>query len=159
MVTKEFLRSVDLFAGLGDEDAGALAALAREDTCRKGQVVFHERDPGDRFYVVISGVIEVSKAPPGRGRPVCLARLERGETLGEMATFDAGPRSASAVAAVVPETRLASWDGAAFRRFLAERPRAAAVVLGALVRKLSGRLRATSEAVQTLLRALEGAGA
>jgi CRP-like cAMP-binding protein len=159
MLTKEFLRSVDLFAELSDDDAAALAALARPETYAKGQAVFREREAGDRFYVVLSGVVEVSKAPPGGGRPVRLARLERGETLGEMATFDAGPRSATATAAVVPETRLAAWDAAAFRKFLAERPRAAAAVLGALVRKLSGRLRATSEAVHTLLRALEGAGA
>lgn len=150
MISRDFLRSVELFAALQDADAEALAALAKEEVFRKGQPVFRERDPGGKIYVVLSGVVEVTKSSPGvRAHPV--ARLERGEVLGEMAAFDGGPRSAAATAAVVPETRLASWDQEDFHGFLSSRPQAATLVLGALLRKMSRRLRATSEAVQTLL--------
>lgn len=150
MISRDFLRSVELFAALRTEDAEALAALAKEEVFRKGQTVFRERDPGGKIYVVLSGVIEVSKASPG-GRAHAVARLERGEVLGEMAAFDGGPRSATATAAVVPETRLASWDQEDFHGFLSSRPQAATLVLGALLRKMSRRLRLTSEAVQSLL--------
>ena len=150
MVSRDFLRSVELFASLKDGDAEALAALAKEEVFRKGQAVFRERDPGGKIYVVLSGVIEVTKSSPG-GRSHAVARLERGEVLGEMAAFDGGPRSAAATAAVVPETRLAAWDQEDFHGFLASRPQAAAPLLGALLRKMSRRLRATSEAVQALL--------
>ncbi len=150
MISRDFLRSVELFAALRTEDAEALAALAKEEVFRKGQAVFRERDPGGKIHVVLSGVIEVSKSSPG-GRSHAVARLERGEVLGEMASFDGGPRSATATAAVVPETRLASWDQEDFHGFLASRPQAATLVLGALLRKMSRRLRVTSEAVQQLL--------
>jgi len=83
-----------------------------------------------------------------------LARLGRGEVLGEIAAFDGGPRSATATAGVVAETRLASWDVAAFHRYLAARPQAGLLILTGLLRKLGTRLRQTSEAVQTLVRAL-----
>jgi CRP-like cAMP-binding protein len=154
MITREFLKSVNLFAALSPEDADALAALAREEVFQKGQVVFRERDPGGKLYLILAGVVEIAKAAAPGAQPLPLARLSRGEILGEIAAFDGGPRSATATAAVVPETHLVSWEVAAFHRFLAARPPAAILILNGLLRKLSGRLRQTSEAVQTLVRAL-----
>jgi CRP-like cAMP-binding protein len=148
MITRDFLKSVELFSPLSPADADALAALALEEVFQKGQAVFRERDPGGKLYLVLTGVVEVSKS----GTP--LARLGRGEILGEIAAFDGGPRSATATAGVVAETRLASWDVAAFQRYLAARPPAALIILSGLLRKLGARLRQTSEAVQTLVRAL-----
>ena len=92
--------------------------------------------------------------PVAGAAPMALARLSRGEVLGEIAAFDGGPRSATATAGVVAETHLASWDVAAFHRFLAARPQAGLLILTGLLRKLGSRLRQTSEAVQTLVRAL-----
>jgi len=153
MVTRDFLKSVELFSALSPADADALAALAQEEVFQKGQTVFRERDPGGKLYLVLTGVVDVSKAGNG-GAPMALARLGRGEILGEIAAFDGGPRSATAVAGVVAETHLASWDVAAFHRYLSARPQAAVLILTGLLRKLGARLRQTSEAVQTLVRAL-----
>ena len=154
MVTRDFLRSVPLFAALNDADADALAAAGREEVFSKGQVVFRERDSGGRLYVVISGVVEISKAAVHGGPPVPLARVERGEILGELGAFDGGPRSATATASLVPETRLATWDVEDFHAFLASRPDAAVQILQRLLRVVASRLRRTSEAVQVLLRSL-----
>jgi CRP-like cAMP-binding protein len=158
MIAREFLKSVEVFAGLGEEEAAELASLGREEVFKKGDVVFRERDPGDRLYLVVSGVVEVAKSAPGEKRHVRLVRLERGEVLGEIALFDRGVRSATAVASVVPETRLASWDYVAFQQFLSRRPAAALSVMSAFLRKMGVRLRQTSEAVHILLRALECTG-
>jgi CRP/FNR family cyclic AMP-dependent transcriptional regulator len=148
MITRDFLKSVELFSALSPADSDALVALAQEEVFQKGQTVFRERDPGGKLYLVLTGVIEVSKSSTP------LARLGRGEILGEIAAFDGGPRSATATAGVVAETRLVSWDVAAFHRFLSARPQAGLVILTGLLRKLGARLRQTSEAVQTLVRAL-----
>jgi hypothetical protein len=43
---------------------------------------------------------------------------------------------------------------AAFHKYLSARPQAALLILTGLLRKLSSRLRQTSEAVQTLVRGL-----
>ena len=154
MITRDFLKSVELFAALTPADADELARLAHDEVFQKGQTVFREKDPGGKLYLILAGVVEVAKSSPGGPRPLPLARLGRGEILGEIAAFDGGPRSAGATAAVVPETHLASWDVAAFHAFLAQRPAAALLILNGLLRKLSGRLRQTSEAIQTLVRAL-----
>lgn len=154
MVTKEFVTSVDLFAELSAPDAEALAALGREEVFRKGQAIFREREPGDRLYVVVSGVVEVTRSVPGMDRPMPVARLERGEAFGETSALEAAPRAATAAAAVVPETRVVSWDAGQLRRFLAERPGASVAFLKALALRLHVRLRQASEALQALLRTL-----
>jgi CRP-like cAMP-binding protein len=153
MITRDFLKSVELFAGLAPADADALVSMAHEEVFQKGQAVFRERDPGGKLYLVVSGVVEISKSAPGAAS-MPLARLGHGEVLGEIAAFDGGPRSATATAGVVAETHLVSWDVAAFQRYLAARPQAALLILSGLLRKLGARLRQTSEAVQTLVRAL-----
>lgn len=148
MITRDALKSVEFFSALSPADADGLAQLAQEEIFQKGQAVFRERDAGGKLYLVLSGVVEVSRAG------VALARLGHGEILGEIAAFDGGPRSATAIAGVVAETRLAAWDVAAFHKYLAARPQAGLVILTGLLRKLGARLRVTSEAVQTLVRAL-----
>jgi CRP-like cAMP-binding protein len=153
MVTRDFLKAVELFAALAPSDADALAALAHEEVFQKGQTIFRERDPGGKLYLILTGAVDVSKTEPG-GALMPLARLGRGEVLGEIAAFDGGPRSATAVAGVVAETHLASWDVAAFHRYLSSRPQAGVLILTGLLRKLGSRLRQTSEAVQTLVRGL-----
>lgn len=146
MISREFLKSVELFARLGDEDASALAALAREDVFRKGDVIFREREAADRFYLVLAGLVEVAGSSPGGA-----VRLERGDLLGETALCDAGPRAATASAAVAPETHLAGWSRADFQRYLVERPAAGTEILRALLRRMGTRLRQTSDAVRLLL--------
>jgi CRP-like cAMP-binding protein len=154
MLTREFLRTVDLFAPLADKDADALISIGREEIFQKGQSVFREKDSGGKLYLVMSGIVEIAKPSTSSGLPTTLARLGRGEIVGEIAAFDGGPRSANATAAVVHETRLFAWDMVEFNRYLSARPPAALIILSGLLKKLGGRLRKTSEAVQTLLRAL-----
>jgi CRP-like cAMP-binding protein len=155
VVTKDFLRATPPFSALAEGDAAALAAMARPETFKKGEAVFREGDPADRLYVVLSGVVELSRLASGRTRPQTLGRLERGEVLGEAGLFDPALRSATATAALVPETRLGTWSCAEVRKFLDERPAAKAALAEAVVRRMGERLRRTSEAVHALLRALE----
>jgi CRP/FNR family cyclic AMP-dependent transcriptional regulator len=154
MLSRDLLRSTPLFSALSDADADALAALGREETYRKGQAIFREREPSGKLYLVVAGVVEISKSVPAGERPASLARLERGDILGEVSAFDGGPRSTTASAAVTPETRVAVWDMEDIHAFMSSRPAAAAEIFRRLVRILGERLRRTSDAVQVLLRAL-----
>ena len=65
MITRDFLKSVELFSTLSPADAEALANMAREEILLKGETLFRERDPGGMLYLVISGTIEISKSSPG----------------------------------------------------------------------------------------------
>ena len=60
------------------------------------EFIFREGDPGDYAYIIDSGCVEVSSEKDGR--QVVVARLAKGDILGEMAIIDRKPRMASAKA-------------------------------------------------------------
>ncbi|MBI2933365.1 MAG: cyclic nucleotide-binding domain-containing protein [Planctomycetes bacterium] len=156
MITRELLREVEIFKGLSDEQIEKLLPLARAETFRKGDAIFRERDPASKIYIVLSGVVEVGRTMRPEGRFLRLARLERGQMLGELALFDDAPRSSGAVAALVPETRVGSWEIQALHALFEQDPALANRVLRSLVKRLAHRLRATAEGLMALLKAFDG---
>jgi cyclic nucleotide-binding protein len=92
IVELSLLRSLNIFAPL---PAPVLEGLARnlvEERVPAGQVLMREGEPGDVFYAVADGEVEIS----ARGRPVGLRT--RGEGFGEIALLKNSPRTATAVA-------------------------------------------------------------
>jgi glutaminase len=153
MTARPFIRDVELFRDLTDAQVARLADSARAETARKGEVIYRDGDPADRLYAIHSGVVEIGRTGRG-GRFVRLARLERGEAFGALGLLDGGTRVGTALAAVVPETRLVSWDAAALEKIIAEDPALGQILLRVIAARLAGRLRAASDAVFTLLQAL-----
>jgi CRP/FNR family transcriptional regulator, cyclic AMP receptor protein len=99
----EALGRCALFSGLGAEPLAALAATLRTRRFRRGEVLFHEGDPGDALFIVASGAVKVV-VPSEDGDEAILATLRRGDFLGELALLDGAPRSASAIALEATET-------------------------------------------------------
>ena len=93
----EALGRCPLFAGMTSEARAAIAQTLRTRRFRKGEVVFHEGDPGDSLFIVASGAVKVV-LPSEEGEEAILATLRRGEFLGELALLDGAPRSASCIA-------------------------------------------------------------
>src|SRR6188472_4080646 len=81
-----------------------MAQCARLRTFRKGALIFGEGDPGDAFSVLVEGNVKVF-VTSDRGYEMVLATLGPPDTLGEIALFDGGERSAS-VEALDPVTAL-----------------------------------------------------
>jgi ATP-binding cassette subfamily B protein len=84
--------------------------MRREDVA-PGQAVVHEGDDGDRFYVVLAGILGVSQASLGARRV-----LRPGDYFGEVALAMDTPRTAS-VRALTPAT-VASCDRETFDEFV-----------------------------------------
>ena len=62
-----FLRSVPMFAGLGERQLAAFAASAAVRTHKQGEVLFRAGDAADRFLLVVSGCVKVyALSPEGR---------------------------------------------------------------------------------------------
>lgn len=88
---------------LSEEDRGALVRLARRRRFARGEVVFHEGDPGDTMHLVTRGHIAVRTTTP-LGDVAMLRVLSPGEFFGELAVISPGPRSATAAALDEAET-------------------------------------------------------
>jgi len=140
----DVLRQAPLFSALDDESMTALHASMAESKLRRGEVLFHEGDSGDKLYVVIDGKVKLGRTSPD-GRESLLAILGPGELFGEMALFDPSPRTATATA--VSETRLAGLKNESLNALLRTRPEVSAQLLQALAR----RLRRTNDSLSDLV--------
>ena len=99
----EILRHVDLFQGLPEDELGGVSELVKGVSAPHGEVLFEEGEPGDCFYVVSKGAVEISKSLPGGGTEKLEVR-RTGGAFGEMALLNDAPRSATAKA--LEETEL-----------------------------------------------------
>jgi ATP-binding cassette subfamily B protein len=106
----EFSR-IPILASLPGERLAQLAPRMRRENVLPGKTVVIEGEPGERFYVVLSGMLEVSQA--GRGQRTL---LRPGDYFGEVSLAMDIPRTAS-VRAVTPVT-VASCDKAAFDEYV-----------------------------------------
>jgi hypothetical protein len=83
------LRAVPLFAGLSSESLQLVAGISRRIPAEPGEILVREGRPGHHFYVVASGVVEVSAGGAQ------LAMLGEGEAFGEIALLTGELRSAT----------------------------------------------------------------
>lgn len=87
------LRGVELFDGLSDEDFERIQQIADPVVIDADTLLFTEGEPGDRFYVVVRGAVELVS---GNGAAEPLAKLGAGQAFGEMALLDDAPRDTTA---------------------------------------------------------------
>ncbi len=109
--TAHELQRVGLLATLPGETLTRLAARMQREEVPAGRTVVSEGEQGDRFYVVLSGLLTVDQAALGARRV-----LRPGDYFGEVAAAMGVPRTAS-VRALTPTT-VASCDRAAFDEFV-----------------------------------------
>lgn len=129
----ELLGRVPLFRGLPEAELWSIAALARPRVLGKEEMLFREGDPGDRFYIVFAGAVEVLKERP-LGDHERLAVKRAGEAFGEMSLLNDAPRSASVRALEPTELLVIARDD--FNALLGE----SALAIG-LLRSLARSLR------------------
>ncbi len=98
-----FLARVPLFASLKPDHLAELAAKLKTRSYRRGEVIFHQDDPGSDLHIVKSGQVKIASASP-EGEEIIMALLTAGDSFGEIALLDGMPRSAGAVAMEATQT-------------------------------------------------------
>ena len=88
----EVVHRIPLFAGLSDEQVEEVAQLFKERRFPAGEAVMREGTGGAAFFLIDSGEAVVSVRGEER------ARLGPGQSFGELAMIDEGPRSATVTA-------------------------------------------------------------
>jgi CRP-like cAMP-binding protein len=140
----EKLKSISFFSDMSDHDLQQIAEITEEKTYAKGQAIIEERTSAERFFIIYSGKIEITKQFED-GEQFVLAVHSDGDFFGEMALLDEGPRSATARA--VEPTTVLEITRSDFETLLYKAP----VVAYHIIRELSSRLRETGALLVSLL--------
>jgi len=98
-----FLARVPLFASLKPALLDELAGKLTPRSYRRGEVIFHQDDPGSAMHIVKSGQVKIATTSP-EGEEVIIAILKNSDFFGELSLLDDKPRSANAVAMEATQT-------------------------------------------------------
>jgi CRP-like cAMP-binding protein len=126
----------NLFSVFPEHLSARLFASAKPIALAADEVLFLAGDPGDGCYQVTAGLLKVSMIAPS-GAERILAIVGPGAIVGELATIDGLPRSASVAA--VRDSELSFISRAAFEAFAEQYPE----IYKHLVTLLASRLRDT----------------
>jgi len=128
MAHEEFLARVPIFAHCTADEIHAIAGVAQEGYFQPGQIIVTQGTPGQAFYLILSGRVEILRDG------VSLGAFGPGDFFGEMSLLDQAPRSATIRA--LDHTSclmLSSWD---FKTLLEKHPSIAIKLLEVLSRRL-----------------------
>ena len=103
VIDAQSLSRIPLLQDVSLEALTQLSQSVRRRSYHRGEVIFHQGDPGDTLHLVRNGRVKVV-LPAETGDEAVLAILGPGDCFGELALLDGGPRSASVVAMEQVET-------------------------------------------------------
>ena len=128
MSHEEFLGRVPIFSNCTTEEIAAVAGVAQESFFQPGQIIVTQDTPGQAFYMITSGRVEIVRDGTSLGA------FGPGDFFGEMSLLDQAPRSATIRAIEeVSCLMLSSWD---FKALLERHPSIAIKLLEVLSRRL-----------------------
>jgi inner membrane transporter RhtA len=123
-----FLARIPLFDGLNLTEIETVAGLMKEQELPAGHVLMRQGEPGDEFFVVESGAVEITMD----GRVV--ATRGAGDFFGEIALVFGGPRIATATAK--DDVRLFALDKTDFDKMLKSHPKVEGKILTAITERI-----------------------
>ena len=133
MADLDFLATIPIFSFFTRPELEAAEKLFKEVLFAKDDVVVRIGEPGDTFYVVLDGELEVWAAgqPPRQ-----TGTLRRGDFFGEMALLQGGMRTATVT--VARRTKLLAVDKPAFEQLFLKNPKAIEYFARVLSKRLAG---------------------
>ncbi len=127
------LKQVPLFSGMDEDEIAAIRSIMDTDHYAPGEIIIHEGERGDNFYVVVEGYVQFS-IQLADGREMVVDEVGPGGFFGELSMLTGEPRSAR-VQTIDAVTTLA-LDRTVFLTFLEAHPHTAIDVLTVLGRRL-----------------------
>lgn len=96
LATIEFLKNIDIFNGLDDENLAHIIERMKLKTVPKNNTLIIAGDSSNTLFIIKSGSVNVV-ASNENGKEVILSTLYAGDIVGELALLDGKPRSADVV--------------------------------------------------------------
>lgn len=135
------LKETSLFRGMPEEAVATVVQKAIVRRLTVGEVLMRRGEMGDSLFMIYTGWVKIV-TEDSRGEELIINKCGPGETLGEVALLDQGPRSATVVALTEAEVfELRSED---FQVLLDQRPDLAMT----LIRGFSSRLRFSTKYIE-----------
>ncbi|HTX91951.1 MAG TPA: cyclic nucleotide-binding domain-containing protein [Anaerolineales bacterium] len=94
---RESLKDILLFHGLPDPELDTLGQKALDRSYATGEALMRQGESGDSLFLIVNGKVKIV-SENAQGGELILNQCGPGETIGEMALFDQGKRSATVVA-------------------------------------------------------------
>jgi CRP-like cAMP-binding protein len=139
-VPTESIARSPMFANLPAEKSQVFAALAEETTCAKDGTLFEEGDTADKLYILLEGKVLIKVHLASRSEQVCIAVLSHpGQLIGWSGFLAANRYTATATCS--EDSRLITFNGAAFVKALEADPATGFTVMRHISEVISGRLR------------------
>lgn len=127
------LRQVPLFSRVAPAKLKLLAFASDRVSYRPGEILFHQGDPGDAAYVILTGKADIlADSPNGE---IKVAELDNNDIVGEIAILCDVSRTATVKAAVPLEALRIRKDD--FLKLLADSPDMMLEVLRSLADRLT----------------------
>ncbi|MHB8620008.1 MAG: Crp/Fnr family transcriptional regulator [Chloroflexota bacterium] len=123
-----WLRGVDYFARLPDDDFLEVAKHVHLRRYAAGQIIMLDGDPCDGLHIVREGRVRVYKMSPA-GKEQVLRIIQPGESFNDVPVFDGGPNPASADC--LDESEVGTLTAADTEQLLCTRPGFSAALLRA----------------------------
>ena len=145
-VNIDFLKSISLFEHLKSNEVARLERTLHTRNFKKDEIVFKEDEPGAALYIIKEGKVDIFINHDAD--PILLATLDKGMFFGELALFDATPRSATIVAS--KDSELIALSKPDFILFSEREPAIGNKIVMRLGQILSKRLRIANEQIEEL---------
>ncbi len=104
-LTQKLLMQTGLFDHIGEGTLAILSANFQEIYCATNEIIIHEGDIGDAFYIIAEGAVRVFTEDQ-EGKEIVLARLEAGNYFGEQALLEDIPKPRNASVRAINEVKL-----------------------------------------------------
>ncbi len=95
------LQAFPILETLEEETLAELAPFFATETFPPGREIVRQNDPGDKFYIIARGVVEVWRTEEKSGNTKRVAVLQDGDFFGEITLITGFPRTATVRAQTV----------------------------------------------------------
>lgn len=147
--TRNFLLNLPIFDSFNSDELTILSKHMSYVHLQRGEYLFMEGDKGNFMGFVVQGLLEVMKKSD-TGQNIVIARLTKGNSIGEMALIDKSPRSATVVAK--QPTTMVTLTDKGFDLLTERSPLLGVKVIQKVARLLSLYMRRTSSRLADLMK-------
>ena len=125
---------VPIFSNLNKEEMLEIAAITRDRTFEKGEMIYMAGDKGEKLYVIHTGKVKITRYTEN-GKEQVIRILGPGEFMGELSLFSSAPLTDNGEA--LKRTTMCIIDGKQIKNLMKKYPDIGFKIMGELSQRLN----------------------